>query len=75
MSDHVFDGVPNLRDAIKLWQALGGKVSKPSRTGEVLFDHPQVGRVRANCRRKDSPRALVVKLRKLMQLGDGKGAA
>lgn len=71
----MFDGNPNLRDAIKPWRALGGTVSKPRRTGEILFHHPLVGTVRANCRRKDCPRELVVKLRKLMELLGEKGAA
>lgn len=75
MSDFSFDGIPNLRDSIRVWLALGGTVSKPNSTGEILLHHPLVGRVRANCRRKDSPRALVVKLRKLIRLLDGRGAA
>lgn len=75
MFDYVFHGVPNLRDAIRIWLALGGAVSKPNSTGEVLLHHPLVGRVRANCRRKDSPRVLVVKLRKLIRLVDGRRAA
>jgi hypothetical protein len=75
MNDFSFEGIPNLRDAITVWIALGGKVSKPNSTGEVLLSHPLVGRVRANCRRKDCSRALVVKLRKLIRLVDGRGAA
>ena len=75
MFDYLFHGIPNLRDAIKVWLSLGGTGSKPSSTGEVLLHHLLVGRVRANCRRKDSPRALVVKLRKLIRLVDGRGAA
>jgi hypothetical protein len=74
-----FDGVPNLRDAKKWWIALGGTVTYPRRTGEALFHHPLVGRVRVDNRRKDSPRELVTKLRRLIELlggsADSKAAA
>ncbi|MEZ6036545.1 MAG: hypothetical protein R3F29_03625 [Planctomycetota bacterium] len=75
MNEFSCEGNPNLRESIRAWLALGGTESKPNSTGEVLLHHPLVGRVRVNCRRKDSPRALVVKLRKLFRLVGGKGAA
>lgn len=68
-------GNPNLRDAIRVLLSLGGEASKPNSTGEVLLFHPLMGRVRVNCRRKDSPRALIVKLRKLIRLVNGREAA
>ncbi|MFY9343396.1 MAG: hypothetical protein WAT39_12945 [Planctomycetota bacterium] len=69
-------GVPNLRDAHRMWLNLGGEVTFPAGTGEILFSHPDVGKIRVNYRRKDSSRKLVSKLRRLISLcADGvKGA-
>lgn len=61
-------GIPNLKDAHRMWLDLGGEVTFPAGTGEILFSHPDVGRVRADYRRKDSPRELVSKLRRLISL-------
>ncbi|MFO1077999.1 MAG: hypothetical protein U1E73_09795 [Planctomycetota bacterium] len=70
-----FDGIPNLREAKRLWQLAGGTLSHPRRTGEVLFSHPAVGSVRVNNRRKDSSRELVTRLRRLQELCGCQGAA
>jgi hypothetical protein len=70
-----FDGIPNLRDAKRLWILAGGTLSHPRRTGEILFRHPMVGSVRVNNRRKDSPRELVARLRRLQELSVCHGAA
>ena len=74
-----FGGVPSLKDAKWLWVKLGGSVTNPPQTGEVLFEHPLVGRVRANNRRKDCSRELITKLRRLIKLvgndSDSKGVA
>ena len=59
-------GCPNLRDAIRIWCRCGGSVEAPRRTGEVLFRHPDIGRVRVNGRRKDTPRRLLTMLRRLI---------
>jgi hypothetical protein len=63
--DGILLGVPNLREAKLIWERFGGRIDYPSGTGEVLFIHPDVGRVRANNRRKDCPRELLTKLRRL----------
>jgi hypothetical protein len=56
----------NLRDALRLFESLGGAVERKRRTGELRVRHPRLPKpVVVNCRRKDSPRALTVALRKL----------
>lgn len=58
----------NQRDALRLAKALGADVAIARRTGEVVVSHPRVTlKVRINSRRKDTPRALVVWLRRLLE--------
>ena len=51
------DNPTKLRSALALAARLNIAVSKPRRTGEVLFAHPVYGRVRHNGRRQDLSRA------------------
>lgn len=60
------NGNPNLDDAVRVARRLGVDVSVARRTGELVFVHP-VGRCRVNCRRKDSPRALLHLLRRVQK--------
>ena len=64
----IHEGCLNLTEALRLWSRFGGQVSKPRRTGEVVCSHPAVGRSRVNCRRKDTPRDLLKRLRRLAEL-------
>jgi hypothetical protein len=57
-----------LRDAERLVHAAGGRVTRPRRTGEVLFEWREY-RVRVNGRRKDVPRHLHPLLRALQKEG------
>lgn len=60
------DGNPNLKDALRVALALGCTVAPRRRTGEVVVFHPDWARVVVmNNRRKSTPRALMVPLRKL----------
>jgi len=64
-ADLTFSGM-NLRDGLRLFKGLGGVVESKRRTGEVRLRHPRLAKtVVVNCRRKDSPRAMTVALRKL----------
>jgi hypothetical protein len=59
-------GNPNLREALDLARRLGCAVEPMRRSGEVRIVPPGSGLpVVVNARRKDSPRVLVVALRRL----------
>jgi len=63
----------NLIDAIKLFEAAGGKVSQPRRTGELVFTHPATTRrCRVNGRNKDVTMALQNYLKKLNLWPEGR---
>ena len=56
----------NLRDAITKAKALGATVTRPRKTGEILFRHPAVRkRVRHNGRRKCASKCLRCWLKKI----------
>jgi len=56
----------NLRDAIREARRLGCSVERISGTGEIRVFHPEFPKpIRLNSRRKDSPRDLTAKLRRL----------
>lgn len=68
-SDFDLRGNPNLKDFVRVWQRLGGEVTKPKGTGDYLFSHPRlIGFRRANARRKSTPRELLKWHRKLVTL-------
>jgi hypothetical protein len=57
-----------MREAVRLAKDLGADVEIASGTGEYLIRHRAMGIVqRVNSRRKDTPRSLVVWLRKLSE--------
>jgi len=55
----------SLSSALRISRKLGVRVSRPRRTGELLFVHPDGGRVRHSANRKDASRALTVFLRRV----------
>jgi len=57
----------SMKDATALAQELGFHVRSIEGTGELLFQHDRIGpqRLRVNLRRKDSPQALIVWLRRV----------
>ena len=56
------------RDLNQAWITLGGSISDIRRTGEIRYDHPSfTSPLRTNKRRKDGPRALNSRIRKLLQ--------
>lgn len=62
----------NLEKSVRYARELGIDVTTKNRTGELVFSHPSVDRtVRANARRKDTPRAVVTFIRKV-ETGAGK---
>lgn len=63
------DGI-SLRAAVILAKALGVEVTIARRTGEYVFDPgPGCRRVRANMRRKDTPRVVAKLLRDVEERG------
>ena len=55
---------PNLRDVLDIARELGCEVYIANGTGDVIVRLPgDPAPVRANCRRKDSPRHLTVRIR------------
>jgi len=63
----------NLRDALREWAELGGKIREINRTGELLlWDERLPGRVvRINRRRKDCARCVTVLIRRLREVTRG----
>lgn len=60
-------GNPNLTECIDYANAVGVAVERVHRTGELRFSHPSwPTTVRVNSRRKDSPRKLLVMLRRVL---------
>jgi hypothetical protein len=58
-------GNPNLRESLALASRLGCSVRPINRTGEVRVLPPSGGKpVTVNARRKDSPRSLLVMVRR-----------
>ena len=56
-----------LLDVEREWRHLGGAVSNRRGTGELVFTHPAVDeQIVVNGRRKDAPRELVTRMRKLV---------
>ena len=55
----------NLRVAARVALDLGCGLRKARRSGELVVDHPDHGRIRCNCRRKDASMALIVFLRQI----------
>jgi hypothetical protein len=56
----------NRRDLDRLLRDLGGDHEIAHATGDVVYSHPRLTyRARANCRRKDASRALVLFVRDL----------
>jgi hypothetical protein len=54
----------SLREAVRLWEALGGTALMVRRTGELRFTHPAVRRsILHNARRKDASQRLVSAVR------------
>ncbi len=60
-------GCPNLTETLTYLKQFGALISRPRRTGEIVCSHPAYGAVRANGRRKDTPRALLAMLRWLQR--------
>lgn len=61
-----FDGCPSLRTTRKEWIKLGGEVEELRKSGEWRFSHPEIPRkFTVNGRRKDTPQALLIALRRL----------
>lgn len=60
-------GGMNRRELDKMFRAMGGTITPVHRTGELIYTHPlfPTERPRANARRKDAPRHLVVFARKV----------
>lgn len=55
-----------LRQALARAQELGFRVSEVRRTGEIRVSHPLFpGSFRINARRKDAPRVLITRIRKV----------
>lgn len=62
------DGNPNLKDTLRAAEELGCQVWEKSGQGETCVRHPTwPGMVILNHRRKDTNRALLVRLRRLTQ--------
>lgn len=54
----------NLREALATARKLGVIAYVAKGTGDYIFKHPAYHKsIRANCRRKDAPRAVIVMLR------------
>ena len=61
-------GVPNKDRARKMWEELDGDVRDRRRTGEECYTHPELARpIIVNKRRKDTPRVLLLALRRLLK--------
>lgn len=64
-------GRDSLRHARKDWIRSGGHVEKVPRTGEERYFHPAISRpITVNRRRKDTPRKLLVALRRIERSDD-----
>jgi hypothetical protein len=63
-------GVPSLKESLRQARKLGLQVELPNATGEVTVRDPLQpnSKVRLNNRRKDSPRALLVMLKRAAEL-------
>lgn len=61
-------GNPNLHEMISLARSRGAEVEVVPGTGDVVFRFPGLHPMRVNGRRKDSPRALVTWMRRLVSL-------
>lgn len=62
----ILPGNPNLAETLSVARSLGVTVEKVNRTGEIRATHPAWGRsIKINERRKDSPRDLLVAVRRL----------
>jgi hypothetical protein len=60
------DGNPNLAEFIRIAAALGCVIAERKGTGELRFSHPAWTRTfLVNCRRKDTPREVLVAVRRL----------
>lgn len=72
MSLMSLNGCPSLWDTRREWIRLGGTVEELRRTGEWRFSHSKIARpLTVNARRRDTPRVLLVALRRLAKLEKG----
>lgn len=56
----------SLRDAKRMWIAVGGSVDDKNGTGEEVYRHPELIKpITVNKRRDDAPRKLTVALNRL----------
>ncbi len=58
----------DMRLAVNLLKEFGASVDIAHKTGEYIIVHPEAGRVRVNCRRRDAPRSLSVYLKRLSDI-------
>lgn len=62
----------NPRQARRLWEDLGGTVTKVRRTGEERWTHPEYpSTIRANCRRNDVPAAIICRINQILAASKG----
>jgi hypothetical protein len=60
-------GNPNLADVVRIARQVGVSVEVRKGTGELRFAHPSFGFIMVNGRRKDTPRSILVPLRRLVK--------
>ena len=72
---HIHHGM-NRADLDRFFDSIGGQISFPRRTGDVVYSHPALReKARANSRRKDATRELTSFVMKVVRAADGQAAA